>query len=570
MHLRPLPTQMYLRLCAEEQAIRASKLRWRNKPCSLFGPCFDVYATISNARSLAAKKGKFPMGRRTLWLLVLLTSLPFSVPLAGQSLAPNHVDDFAGHPRAIIISDIGNEPDDQMSLVRLLLYSNEINIEGLIAATSTWQKTATHPETMRKLIEAYGQVRPNLLLHAQGWPQAADLASRVYAGQPAYGMAATGSGKSSAGSSAIVQALGSEDSRPLWICLWGGANTLAQALQDLRATQAPDQLAKSIARLRVYSISDQDDAGPWIRREFPNLFYIVMPSTPTGGEYYYATWTGISGDGYYRNGAGADRTTVTNEWLEANIRKGPLGKLYPRFAFIMEGDTPSFLGLIDNGLNAYRRPDWGGWGGRYIYRQPYGESHPIWTQGGDMFQRVTSQDTVVGVDGAPHVSDQATIWRWREAFQNDFAARLSWTIEDFAHASHSPIVEVNGHPGTAPIEIDVEVGKPIVLDASRSADPDGRTLHFHWFHYAEAGSADGNLSALTLTDAETPRVTVAASAVCRPAWLPLIPCNGTGTAHIILAVTGEGRPRLTSYRRIILRVHAASVAQNPVAPSESN
>ena len=132
---------------------------------------------------------------------------------------------------------------------------------------------------------------------------------------------------------------------------------------------------------------------------------------------------------------GADFTTVTNEWLDANIRsKGPMGKVYPKFMFIMEGDTPSFLGLIDNGLNAYRRPDWGGWGGRYVYRQPYGETHPIWTQGGDMFARVTSQDTVTGVDGREYVSDQATIWRWREAFQNDFAARMDWTVADYAHA----------------------------------------------------------------------------------------------------------------------------------------
>jgi hypothetical protein len=502
-------------------------------------------------------KGKFPMGKRTPWLPLVLTALLFARPLIGQTLPPTHIDNFAGHPRAIIISDIGNEPDDQMSLVRLLLYSNEIDIEGLIAATSTWQKAATHPETMRGLIAAYGQVRPNLQLHAKNWPQAADLANRVYAGQPAYGMRATGRGKSSAGSNAIVQALDRNDDRPLWICLWGGANTLAQALLDLRATQTPDQLAKSVAKLRIYSISDQDDAGPWIRREFPALSYIVTPSTPTGGEYYYATWTGISGDAYYRNGAGADPNTVTNDWLEANIRKGPLGKLYPRFAFIMEGDTPSFLGLIDNGLNAYRRPDWGGWGGRYVYRQPYGETHSIWTQGGDMFQRVTSQDTVTGIDGATHTSDQATIWRWRDAFQNDFAARMSWTIEDFAHASHNPVVEVNGHAGTTPIEIDVEVGKPIVLDGSRSSDPDGRALRFHWFHYAEAGSADGNLSALTLSDADTPSVTVVASAVCRPAWLPLIPCDGAGTAHIILAVTGDGTPHLTSYRRIILHVHKA-------------
>ena len=148
---------------------------------------------------------------------------------------------------------------------------------------------------------------------------------------------------------------------------------------------------------------------------FLDCFTLFTHPVQTAANTYYATWTGISGDVYYRNGAGANTSMVTNEWLDANIRsKGPLGKAYPKFMFIMEGDTPSFLGLIDNGLNSFRRPDWGGWGGRYIYRQPYGESRSIWTQGGDTFSRVTSQDTV-GI----HVSDQATIWRWREAFQND-------------------------------------------------------------------------------------------------------------------------------------------------------
>lgn len=509
--------------------------------------------------------GRLKVLRGPVRFLVLLAGLALvgAGALAGQGLPATHVDDFQGKPRMIVISDIGNEPDDQMSLVRLLLYSNELEIEGLIASTSTWQKTAIHPETMRKLVEAYGQVRPNLLLNARGWPEAAELMSRVYAGQTGYGMAATGEGKSTEGSKAIVRAVEREDSRPLWICLWGGANTLAQALIELRASHTPAEVKKMVGKLRVSSISDQDDAGPWMRREFPELFYIVMPSTATGGEYYYATWTGISGDAYYRNGAGADFTTVTNEWLETNIRKGPLGKLYPSFLFIMEGDTPSYLGLIGNGLNAYRRPDWGGWGGRYVHRQPYGETHPIWTQGGDEFARVTSQDTVVGVDGKEHVSDQATIWRWRQAFQNDFAARMDWTVKDFAHASHNPVVEVNGQAGTAPVEMGVQVGQAVTLDASRSVDPDGRALNFHWFHYAEAGSADGNPAAVTLTDAETARVTVRADAVCRPLWLPGIPCNGVGTAHIILAVTGQGSPRLTSYRRIILHVHAPGAQTQP-------
>ena len=174
--------------------------------------------------------------------------------------------------------------------------------------------------------------------------------------------AAVGTDKMSPGAEAIIRAVDRPDPRPLWITIWGGANTLAQALLHVRATRPPAELDKFLLKLRVNSISDQDDAGPWIRREFPGLHYIVKPSSPDGGEYYYATWTGISGDAYYRNCAGAESSTVTNEWLETNIRaKGPLGKLYPKFAFIMEGDTPSFLGLTNNGLNSYRNPSWGGW-----------------------------------------------------------------------------------------------------------------------------------------------------------------------------------------------------------------
>jgi hypothetical protein len=486
-------------------------------------------------------------------------ALALAVPLAGQSLPPAHVDDFTGRPRVIIISDIGNEPDDQMSLVRLLIYSNELEIEGLIAATSTWQKTAIHPETMRTLIEAYGQVRLNLMLNAQGWPEAAELRSRVYAGQPGYGMAATGEGKASEGAKAIVRALEREDSRPLWVCIWGGANTLAQALMDLRTSKPPEEVASLVGKLRVYSISDQDDAGQWMRREFPGLFYIVMPSTQDGNEYYFATWTGISSDAYYAKDVGADPKPVTNVWLDENIRsKGAMGKVYPRVAYIMEGDTPSFLGLIDNGLNAYRRPDWGGWGGRYVYRQPHGETHPFWSQGGSELSHGNSQDTVIGADGQEHTSDQATIWRWRQAYQNDFAARMTWTVADFAHSLHNPLVVVNGAAGTAPVEMEVTVGQSVTLDASRSTNPDGQKLHFHWFHYAEAGTADGNLAGVTLTDAETSRVTVRTASVCGPPGLWPTPCKGTGVAHIILAVIGEGSLPLTSYRRIILHVRPAA------------
>jgi hypothetical protein len=459
--------------------------------------------------------------------------------------------------RLLVLTDIGNEPDDQMSLVRLLCYSNEIDIEGLVATTSTWQKEKASPQIIRGVIETYAQVRPNLMKHAPGWPTAYELLRKVRAGQTAYGMAATGPDKTSPGAALILEAAQREDSRPLWIGVWGGANTLAQALIHARASMEKPALDGLISKLRVYSISDQDDAGPWIRREFPTLFYIVKPSSPNGEEYASATWTGISGDEYYRNGEGADFTTVSHEWIDRNIRaKGRLGAHYPKHLFIMEGDTPSFLGLIDNGLDADRSPSWGGWGGRYVLRQPYGETRAIWTQGGDAFSRVTSADSVKGSDGRTHVSDQATIWRWREAFQNDFAARMDWSVKDRAAANHPPVVTVNGVAGTDPIRLDIKVGESVTLDSAGTRDPDNNRLTFNWFHYAEAGASEAlPLGSVEIQGATEPHATLQAVATCRPNWLGTGRCGEMGIAHVILAVTDSGTPALTRYRRIVLTIH---------------
>lgn len=505
-------------------------------------------------------------------------SAPAAPPAPDFTALSTRVDPYAPKPRVVVLTDIANEPDDQMSMVRFLVYSNEFDVEGLVAGTSTWMRNTVRPDVIHTLIDAYAQVRPNLLRHAPGFPDAPSLHAVVASGQPGFGMAAVGADRMSPGADLLLKAAGRADPRPLWITVWGGANTLAQALLHARATRPAEELDALVRKLRVYTISDQDDAGPWIRREFPALHYIAMPSTPDGDQYASATWTGISGDRFYKNAPGADFSTFADAWVNANIRsKGPLGKLYPFPCCIHEGDTPSFLGLIDNGLASAMSPTYGGWGGRYVWRQFYGETRPFWTQGGDAYPgRDSSRDTVRGADGALYTSDQATIWRWRTAFQHDFAARMDWTIKDRAHGNHNPQVVVNGRPGKAPLEISAEVGKTIVLDASGTSDPDGQRLSYTWFFYPEAGTGvpsqpvvaqglapvggGGNQNEGGIPSAPQgrrepdPRVIVQHPPSLRTDVAPKI----AGTAHVILVVEDNGTPSLTSYRRVILRIRPAN------------
>ena len=179
----------------------------------------------------------------------------------------------AAKARLVVLTDIEADPDDTQSLVRLFLYSNEIDIEGLVATTSIHMRDEIHPDSVVAVIDKYGEVRANLLKHAPGYPTADTLRARVTAGQPTYGMAAVGAGKDTQGSRQLLRALDSQDPRPLWVAVWGGSNTLAQALYSLREARGAEAAAKSIARLRVYTISDQDDSGAWMRKEFPSLFY---------------------------------------------------------------------------------------------------------------------------------------------------------------------------------------------------------------------------------------------------------------------------------------------------------
>lgn len=465
-------------------------------------------------------------------LLVLACCLPL---LAGA----------ATKPRVFVLTDIENEPDDAMSMVRFLTYANQFEIEGLIATTSIHQRNHVAPQSIRRIVEAYGKVRDNLELHEPGYPTGAQLLALVSEGRPDYGMQAVGAGHDSPGSEMLIKAIDRDDPRPLWVPVWGGPNVLAQALWKIRTTRSPEALAQAVAKLRVYAISDQDDSGPWLRKEFPGLFYIVSPGFNAGGSYHHATWSGISGDYFHARCAGADFTLVTNEWLDRNIRKkGPLGAEYPRWDYLMEGDTPSFLGLISNGLNVPERPDFGGWGGRYELYTPrlmkwhlYAETRPIYTD---------ADDEVLGIDGRWHDNNHATIWRWREAYQNDFAARMDWTVKTFKEANHPPVPKL-AHAA----RLTVKPGDRVELSAEGTTDPDGDAVSYEWFYYHEAGT-------FPMSNARTGQPLEIKNFDQQKAWFVVptgrVMAPGTGEMHLILRVTDHGTPRLTRYQRVIVDV----------------
>ena len=438
-------------------------------------------------------------------------------------------------PRVIVLTDITNEPDDEESMVRFLVYSNEFDVEGLIATTSVWLRDKVRPENIRERIEAFGKVRSNLSKHAPGYPTKEHLLSVTKVGRAEFGTEGVGKGKSSEGSRHVIKVVDGADDRPVWISVWGGANCLAQALWDIRDTRSQAELKKFVSKLRVYTISDQDNAGRWMRLNFPGLFYIVTPSSVDYREYYKATWTGISGDRRYKNGPMHKFELVDNPWLEKNIIKahGPLGALYPKLEYIMEGDTPSFIGLISNGLGSRKSPSYGGWGGRYVLYQSYAETQPIWTNAEGC------QDTVKAEDGIEYTSAQATIWRWRQAFQHDFAARMDWCIaEKFEQANHNPVAAFDNDKTKAIVNLSAKPGDTIKLSAAGTFDPDEDGLSYRWWRYKEAGTCN-----------EAIKITKPAM---QQAQFKMPKAKPGQTIHIILEVTDNAEPSLCGYRRIVI------------------
>ena len=197
---------------------------------------------------------------------------------------------------------------------------------------------------------------------------------------------------------------------------------------------------------------------------------------------------------------------------------GPLCSLYEAKdgAFRSEGDSPAFMHQIRVGLRSTEDPTYGGWGGRFVREKPQSNTWRGAKDSGDL---------------------NKPIWRWAEAFQNDWAARADWCVKDYDQANHPPVVKLDG-----PLDMKVAPGATVRLSAADSSDPDGDELQFNWWLYREAGTHLGQVS-LSYNRGGAATVTTSGAA------------SAGQTLHIICEVTDDGSPELTRYQRVIVEFY---------------
>jgi len=303
-----------------------------------------------------------------------------------------------------------SDPDDVQSMARLLLYSNDIEIEGLIASSGTFANIA-RKQNILDMLDLYEKVQPNLAKHDARYPTAEHLRSITWQGlDGGWGTerfggktkpieTLIGKDKDTEASNGIILVVDEKDDRPVWVCVWGGSREIAQAIWKVQNTRTSKEFSRFISKLRIYLIAKQDGTADWLLNNFPDLFIILSENNYMGMFYTMDK----------NNLAIADLN-----WTEKNIRNdhGPLGAAYPRSGGdpktpgVWEGDTPSFLHLISatRGINNPENPEQGGWGGKFIRPDPI-KKH--W------------YDDPIGTKA---------VYMWRNDVQKEFEERADWML----------------------------------------------------------------------------------------------------------------------------------------------
>jgi hypothetical protein len=218
----------------------------------------------------------------------------------------------------------------------------------------------------------------------------------------------------------------------------------------------------------------------------------------------------------YQNGTGKNNWT---EYATHIQNHGYLGSQYPKFVWGVEGDTPSFLHIMPNGLNNPDKPTQASWGG-----------YSVWGLGED-----NNGYSFVNYSGDAYNICRKYEEHFYAATFNNFAARMDWAKN--GTGNRNPVIVIDGEDGISFITKKPQPGASIVLDASASTDPDKNELTYKWWIQQEAGTYS---QTVTISNSNTSKAKIK------------VPLNSLGKSfHVICEVTDNDTPNLTSYRRII-------------------
>jgi len=419
--------------------------------------------------------------------------------------------------RIIVETDAGGDPDDEQSLVRFLVYSNEFDIEGIIANRPVARERENinpvrdGPGIVKDMIGAYADCYPSLKSNHGGYPDPELLLSRAVAGYD----------DTDDGVNLIIRAVDSSDPRPVWFCNWGtdhgsAVSCMKRALDRVMKERGREGYAKFKDRLRLSTYDKFEDHTSLINPPFRIWIDTFRP--PIDNRRWYHRFSAITA-----KAGGFD--------IEKHVRTGhgPLGARYPvnTSPLQKEGDTMSFLYLLPYGLSDPEHPSWGGWGGRYGLNEEHPGKNYYWANQSDDWNGSVNRDN--------------TLARWAEALQNDFRARMEWCVKPYNQANHHPVAIVNRLKNGI-VYIDARPGQMVKMDASASFDPDGRNLNIDWFIYPEAGTCR---EPVQLEISETGML----------AYLKAPVVSKPETIHVVFSLRNDGEPPLYSYRRVVIQVN---------------